>query len=144
MMPLMRRDPRVTEPMEAIKTRPILFAAPMVRAILDGRKTQTRRAVATELRPQNEPVNARLACPWGAPGEQLWVRERWAYANQFRDCRAHNGGPLLYAADEPTPRRGPWHASCHMPRSASRLVLKIVAVRMERLCEISCADAFAE
>jgi hypothetical protein len=124
-----------------IRSRPILFSAPLVRAILAGRKTQTRRVVS----PAND-LNADngAACPWGAVGEELWVRERWGYAAQFRDRHAPESGRIRYAADEASPPRGPWRASYHMPRSACRLVLDITAVRTERLRDISRADALAE
>ncbi len=130
--------------------RPILFSAPMVRAILDGRKTQTRRPVrwrgvqpglnlsftgltavqafpgAWELesptRTSHEHRSEPTRCPYGQPGDRLWVRETWAYG--------------IHALG--------WRPSIHMPRSASRITLINVGVRVERLMRISDADAQAE
>lgn len=126
--------------------RPILFSGPMVRAILEGRKTQTRRVVKgialDWLRPDGftpeftaSPENS--LCPYGNPGDTLWVRETWG---------PFEGG-FIYRADEGPnvkPDDGRWHPSIHMPRDASRLSLLIKSVRVERLQEISEADAFAE
>ena len=125
--------------------RPILFSGPMVRALLDGRKTQTRRVV----KPQPDAAlgdlpgaawNAgfvNVSCPYGAPGDTLWARETWG---------PFEGG-FIYRADEGPnvkPDDGRWHPSIHMPRWASRLTLHIKSVRVERLQEISEADALAE
>jgi len=146
--------------------RPILFSAEMVRAILDGRKTQTRRkmkvqpwpdAIVTvehyhqtvidrcgDMQPGPEIFGAHwddecgLRCPYGAPGDLLWVRETW-FDPQM------DGGRVLYAADKPDVhpihRRRP---SIHMPRWASRIMLRITDVRVERLQAISEDDARAE
>ena len=134
--------------------RPILFSAEMVRAILDGRKTQTRRAIkpvptfngggachdADALQQDYvEPywVFPKI-CKYGAPGDLLWVRETW-FDPQM------DGGRVLYAADQPEVhpihRRRP---SIHMPRWASRITLRITDVRVERLQDISEDDARAE
>lgn len=102
--------------------RPIIFSGPMVQALLDGRKTQTRRLATSPLR----------KCE---PGDRLYVRENFF---QF-------GGPVAYAADanEPLfPRK--MTPSIHMPRWASRLTLEVEAVRVEALNWISAADAIAE
>lgn len=170
--------------------RPILFSGPMVRAILEGRKFQTRRvvkagqvfgygpmdrwtwssAIATE--------HAARFCPYGKPGDRLWVKETWrSWDEGCRDdhdddcepCEPHcNQTYVAYAA---TPRRGfrpkpdgsaityldesspleqdskllgPWKPSIHMPRWASRITLEVTGVRIERLNDISEADAMAE
>lgn len=130
------------------KERPILFSGAMVRAILDGRKRQTRR-VAKEFDGLDvDKVLARFprqrGCPYGEPGDRLWVRETWAPDQ----CRADVFDPepdrLAYAADfvgEPMRR---WRPSIHMPRTACRLVLEITEVRVERLNDCSEADAEAE
>lgn len=139
------------------RERPIAFSAPMVRALLAGRKTQTRRVaklnasgrVARAGRNWHcDDPEARLACPYGQPGERLWVRERHALHNRYRNvwCR--------YAADDvfcvvPAPTfvdvaRPGWRPSIHMPRWASRITLEIVDVRVERLQDISEAGAIAE
>src|SRR6476620_1654642 len=103
--------------------RPISFTAQMARAILDGRKTQTRR-VTTELE----------ACPLGATGDRLWVREPFTLID----------GRIIYAADL-TDRSGlRWRASYLMQRGASRATLEITSTRKERLCKISERDAIAE
>lgn len=133
--------------------RPILFSAPMVRAILDGTKTQTRRVVkpckdlgiGCELAPcelagevnAGDYSNARYQ-----PGDRLWVRETFL----IPDARASNFPPWVYAADyteadRPCTR---WKPSIHMPRAASRITLEVTGVRVERLQDISEADAIAE
>jgi hypothetical protein len=154
--------------------RPIIFSGDMVRAILDGRKTQTRRI----LRPQ-PPANApnRIAFGpdlddgiWGfwddegreyraayQPGDILWVRETWHTEQKWDDVEPNGlpwdvaiqyesvAGPTLKEG-LPSDRvcAGRWRSPIHMPRWAARLLLEIVAVRAERLQEISEADAIAE
>lgn len=148
-----------------MKERPILFGAPMVRAILEGRKTQTRRV----MKPIPQMVTdhnivtwdgdaaalMRLLdqtgrhCPYGQSGDRLWVRETW--------CREFESPSYCYRADdapgekaefvdaEGRPVRGSrWKPSIHMPRSASRILLEVTNVRVERLQDISEADAIAE
>ena len=99
-----------------------------------------------------------MRCPFGTPGDRLWVRERWAAgacADAFSPGELHAGtwlkdnGGLWFAADESAPShpitpRGKWRPSIFLPRWASRLTLEVVAVRVERLQEISRADAAAE
>ena len=81
-------------------------------------------------------------CPFGEPGDRLWVRETWAKVNvaQF------TGSPqFVYpVCDTLTDYGGPWKPSIHMPRAASRISLEITAVRVERLADISDEDAIAE
>jgi hypothetical protein len=130
------------------KSRPILFAAPLVRAILDGRKTQTRRLI------QPQPRRAREArdllagpCRWGEVGDRLWVRERWAYRQQLLKAMTKPAGAIVYAADEDPslPRaHAAWRSSYQMPRSACRIELEIVSRRLDRLQHISPDDALAE
>lgn len=160
-----------------MKARPIIMNGDMVRALLDGRKVQTRRVikepcngVTTDIEDgeawitnQNDEWVPRVS-PFGQPGDLLWVRET---------CRAHEDEPGLdcvrYAADhgfrpiEDTPEAADLFVqlasygmkksgqvecrtvpSIHMPRWASRLTLKIINVRVERLREISEADSEAE
>lgn len=128
-----------------MNAKPILFSAPMVRALLDGRKTQTRR-IAKEFagRPELDAILRRFpeqqGCPFGEFGDLIWVRETWAhggFAEETRECQP------LYRADAPLDV-GPWTPSIHMPRWASRLTLRITDARVERLQEISEADAKAE
>ena len=142
--------------------RPILFSGPMVRAILEGRKTQTRRVLkpSAYLRRYNDErrlnlseaqlldakahaarvnIGRGLPSPCGAPGDTLWVRETWA------PSRFKAGDPnYAYRADGEREGVGRWRPSIHMPRRASRLTLRIKSVRVERLQEISEADAIAE
>ena len=134
-----------------MRERPILFSAPMVRAILAGTKCQTRRVVkprkdpdyGCELSPGEIAGDEHIArlCPYGAPGDRLWVRE----------THMDLGGCYLYRADDRAeaeraavaPGQG-WRPSIHMPRTLSRITLEITAVRVERLQDISEADVMAE
>jgi hypothetical protein len=123
------------------KERFILFAPPLVRAILEGRKTMTRRLITPQ--PLAHPP---AVCSFGVPGDLLWVREKWGFRRQFYDRHAEPGGPFVYAADGP-PMGAiflPWKPSLHMPRAACRIRLKITTVRAERVSEISKEDAAAE
>ena len=126
-----------------MKERPILFSGPMVLALLDGRKTQTRRVV-TKL-----PLD-RYPCPYGEPGDRLWVRETFRLFDSRQECACydscscskHHGKPIFratYPDDE-----GPWSPSIHMPRWASRIGLEVVEVREQLLQDISEEDAVAE
>lgn len=157
-----------------MKERPILFSGPMVRAILDGRKTQTRRVV----KPQPVQMDDRhymthpgsmiygksallnklsRKCPYGQPGDQLWVRETWLYDDYMHSETAGKpdlpGGlyshRIVYRATQPeypveTIGSQKWRPSIHMPRWASRINLEIIDVRIERLQDISIKDALAE
>jgi hypothetical protein len=184
-----------------MKERPILFSAPMVRALLDGSKTQTRRAAKLpHMNPLGkwEPVSwggpdggrtregqavplqqvighsrtgELIGCPYGQPGDRLWVREAFAIEST-QDYEGDPGivpalGPVKwqdddgyrliprYRASEPdtllmiAPSEKDdvgmrWKPSIHMPRWASRLLLEITEVRVERLQDISQTDARAE
>lgn len=140
-----------------MKERPILFSAPMVRAILEGRKTQTRRVVKHAPAPWNAEHTAwdMTCCPYGQPGDRLWVRETWG-AHFMWDDVPPSGIPndgkacLFYMADGfstggcSQTRRDKWRPSIHMPRWASRITLEIAGVRVERLQDISEKDAQAE
>lgn len=129
-----------------MKERPILFSGRMVRAILDGRKTMTRRVVrlsAGEIAHEGDDgslhavanttwgdsIERVIRCPYGVPGDMLWVRETWQQV--FPEC----GGPVEYRADygEGSYIRGGWRPSIFMPRWASRLTLWNRSVRVERL-----------
>ena len=146
-----------------MKDRPILMSAPMVRATLAGTKSQTRRAVTHPVLqglPKigdigggwwgDEAFQAR--CPYGQPGDRLWVREAWSHdAESLEHCRASaedamGGGAYgpYYRATEVAPDTLSWKPSIHMPRWASRITLLITSVRVERLQDISEADAMAE
>lgn len=169
------------------RERPIIFSGEMVRAILEGRKTQTRRVI----KPQPEeswtdvygPRDGELTivpyqdgsprstwqtcwddegkcwmlwtdgsgrrmyvphCPYGAPGERLWVRETWA----DHDKSEVETNATRYRADllpgGKVDDRFKWRPSIHMPRLASRILLEITNVRVELVQAISHADALAE
>lgn len=135
-----------------MKERPILFSAPMVRALLAGTKTQTRRTLytpmedsfqhfaryGTELHAMFKHGDAR--CPYGAPGDRLWVREAWA-----RTTVCHGTEMVVYReGDNRTDYGGPWKPGIHMFRRDSRITLEVTGVRVERLQDISEADALAE
>jgi hypothetical protein len=136
-----------------VKEHPILFSAPMVRAILEGRKTQTRRIVKSDWQDADDdgwPLVQdedgfwhREKCRHGAVGDLLWVRETHSILESSITGRAP---PVWYWADG-NPVEGDYcrpRPSIHMPRWASRITLKITGVRVERLNEISERDAFAE
>lgn len=148
--------------------RPIIFSGEMVRAILDGRKTQTRRVIKPqpyEVSNRGEiaasgnrmPGLIRLrqtddclstwedACPYGRPGDRLWVRETWATVLDNLVMRSECD--LAYRATDPDWSNCDvfrWRPSIHMPRWACRLTLEITDVRVERLQDISEQDAEAE
>jgi hypothetical protein len=153
--------------------RPILFSAPMVLALLAGTKTQTRRLVKPQ--PVGEwAAPGKTACPYGVPGDRLWVRETWQYSGWTDDgepfirYRADNlswlcetrlitddwaarlldiwaglSDPDNYKIDDKAADRR-WRPAIHMPRFASRINLVVTAVRIERLHDITNADAEGE
>lgn len=150
-----------------MKERPIIFSADMVRAILEGRKTQTRRVIKrdpgfinyakeqTVLKGMWHPTSPSgkiglvrpEKCPYGQPGDRLWVRETWQTWCEFdtvapRDLTPGKCG-LQYPATYDhwvSKKRSP----IHMPRWASRIMLEVVNVRVERVQDISEDDAKAE
>lgn len=154
-----------------MRERPILFSGPMVRALLAGTKTQTRRVVKPQPDSTHsgfpywnvggyraswcrsaadggplEPANP-LACSYGQPGDRLWVRETWCRKwddeRGFLDeCWYRASNPDVVSVD--AMEKSPWKPSIHMPRWASRILLEITDVRVERLQDISEADARAE
>lgn len=156
-----------------MKERPILFSAPMVRAILNGSKTQTRRVVKPQPSPSSDtafvgadgiwrfshptlrgPVSHEaddVRCPYGQPGDRLWVRETWAPTvctgvchHAFEDIDPKKSEIKFKADADSNTVIGRWRPSIHMPRWASRILLEITDVRVERLLEISEADAQSE
>ncbi len=165
-----------------MKEHPIIFSGPMVLAILDGRKTQTRRVVKPQpprgcffvmngagdkalcmqaggsLKPWFVPPRATsadtfLSCPYGVPGDHLWVRETWGASpviswgeDSYLSVRYRAGGNEKKSPKswKLSPHSGQWRPSIHMPRWASRLTLEVVSVRVERVQEISEEDARAE
>jgi hypothetical protein len=143
----------------------------MVSAILDGRKTQTRRPVKQKLdqdRAKNyhyyhindwhvfrdneigkQEYEWGIKCPFGKPGDQLWVREKWGYFKDGQIIPTANVSPdgrnIAYWQRHkdyiaPTPE-GKWKPSIHMPRWASRIMLEITNIKVERVQEISEQDA---
>jgi hypothetical protein len=141
-----------------VKERPILFSAPMVRALLAGTKTQTRRAVHQKYLPWLDNMVTRFLdgewnqrpLPYGQPGDRLWVRETFMHepadycweASVSIPCRP---AETVYRADFPqSPPGEGWQPSIHMPRALSRITLEVTGVRVERLQDISEADASAE
>lgn len=142
-----------------MKERPILFSTPMVHAIMEGRKTMTRRVVkGTVLEwlqpemftPEYVALPENGLCPYGQPGDLLWVREKFK-SKHVKGCleefKLHypNVHPWFYAADgESEKGYGSWKPSIHMPKSAARIWLRITDVRLERLHDISEEDAKAE
>ncbi|EMP0917375.1 hypothetical protein [Pseudomonas aeruginosa] len=150
-----------------MKERPILFNDQMVRAILEGRKTVTRRVVRpqpdflssmvdpnTPFKTLDAGLHARITCPYGEPGDRLWVREAWAADAQvdaIAPSDLSQGEPIWYPADLSVRQtgcsmisKGRVRPSIHMPRWACRILLEITAVRVERLQDISEEQALAE
>lgn len=140
-----------------MKERPIIFSAPMVRALLDSTKTQTRRVVKCHVEDYDGALITWASCPYGQPGDRLWVRETFTdLLGTGIEHRPIPSGPLqryVYAADikpgsnsdEARKEFGiKWKPSIFMPRAASRITLELTAVRAERLQDISDADALAE
>lgn len=142
-----------------MKERPVLFSGPMVRAILAGSKTQTRRPVkgwALEwlqpgmFEPDYVALPSNAACPYGYAGDRLWVRETWAafdadwrHPGKPADLRDGPWPNVAYAADGDFPL-GAGRPSIHMPRWACRLELEVTRVRVDRLQAINASDAIAE
>ncbi len=150
-----------------MKERPILFSAPMVRALLAGTKTQTRRVVKAfdAFDSSGDLLWHSLPCPYGEPGHRLWVRETWRHLMsgslpgrvRYGFGYAAGGKPKwskhtttvtgavnaisnAQFSDKPVK----WRPSIHMPRRASRITLEVTGVRIERLQAISEEDAKAE
>ena len=153
-----------------MKERPILFSAPMVRAILDGTKTQTRRVVKPQpyvdavgnacwnganfgqsadkvphfqslASPLPSSKTGRVRCPFGAPGDRLWVREAWrtvAEADPIPPRDMDEAFRLWFEVDAPhQPGAGKYRPPMFMPHWASRITLEITGVRVEQLQDIS-------
>ncbi|MBU1282750.1 MAG: hypothetical protein KJ989_13195 [Gammaproteobacteria bacterium] len=157
--------------------KPILFNGPMVRAILSGQKTVTRRVLKNQMlagwgiadpahplatitsahpkkgkfslliRREIYPDSGKfehdvIPSPYGKPGDRLWVREAWA---RIRVAQAPDQEWVVYReGDNRTDYGGPWKPGIHMFRKDCRLLLEITAVRVERLQDISEAQARAE
>lgn len=135
-----------------MKERPILFSGEMVKAILDGRKTQTRRTVNPQPtaahggfiykeRFDSWDLFVKMRCKQGVVGDRLWVKETFQVVPNL-----HSGTMPIYRADGEIDRivPGKWKPSIFMNRKFSRITLEITDVRVERLTEISEVDAWAE
>ncbi|MGP2870096.1 hypothetical protein ACTVMR_24025 [Serratia nevei] len=153
-----------------MKERPVIFNSEMVRAIIDGRKTQTRRVMAVQ--PESNQFgllritdstkrsdigkyhwaesnatgthqrSALFSCPFGQVGDRMWVRETWT--PESIDAEDGSYSPDYRATANGQPLDGRWTPAIHMPRKACRILLEITAVRVERLNDISDGDAISE
>ena len=146
--------------------KPILFSAPMVRAIIEGRKTQTRRLVKQKQNPhdffcgindsRDDPYNYGLEdpevmgafitlpeqrCPYGRIGDHLWVRESMWRNKETKESLGYVADDERKYQNNKTIKKIP---SIHMPRVCSRITLEITDRRVERLQDITQADACAE
>ena len=129
------------------------MSGPMVRAILAGTKTQTRRIVTDEslitLHADGAPAKAQPKCKHGQPGDRLWVRETFT-TTQFgtpvyrADATDKTGARWTSITPGDPKKEVTWKPSIHMPRWASRITIEITQIRVERLQEISESDAWAE
>lgn len=152
--------------------KPIIFSTPMVRALLAGNKTQTRRVLKVDLREGIDSIFSEgrkmwEGCSWTGDrretipvryfsGDRLWVREHWRAANAYDDLSPSAMGgeeSIYYEADQvwqtwgwplPVGPEDRFRQAMHMPRWASRLTLIVSDVRVQRLQDISEADAWAE
>lgn len=147
---------------------PILFNGEMVRAILDGRKTVTRRVVKHpfEVHPNGyitKPRGNERLCPCEPPyqpGDILYIRETWAFLPciecmdegpschiepaVYDDGDCESEGCFVYKASHPRPERVSWTPSIHMPKQAARIWLKVTDVRVERLQDMTGQDILRE
>lgn len=141
---------------QIVKERPITMIDDMVRAILDGRKTQTRRPIKLQPIWKNQPcpggggaffddLGRWFQCPYGKPGDKLWVRETWD-AVEWEDKTKvyYRADPLPDRYEWSKERGDKWRPSIYMPRWASRILLEITEVRVEQVQKISRADAKSE
>ena len=140
-----------------MKETGLIFKAPLVRAILEGRKTQTRRVAKPVKHPdlgnlytpgallrEHEPQHViNRACPYGQPGDRIYVRETFSQHPEWGQLAFRADGEEFEDADgwlwEPK-----WMPSIHMPKELARIWLEITGVRVERLQSISNEDAIAE
>lgn len=148
---------------------PILFSGPMIRAILEGRKTQTRRVIKPQpiaivdgvprmnhksktVPGYSIPVHEDIKCPYGTIGDRLWVRENWWKIPMASLDDMRNGADtwprVSYPATDDEPQYIEWgwkkKPSIHMPRWASRITLEITDIRVQKLQEITEEDIKAE
>ena len=148
--------------MNLIKEKPILFNSEMVRAVLEGRKTQTRRVVKLDhgehlVKLESGQINGvqshsgkvkDLKCPYGKPSDRLWVREK--FTTLSHNSSDEEGDAWIYAASEngeawESEAEGwRWKPSIFMPRAASRILLEVIDVRVEKLKKMNRGDAMSE
>lgn len=142
--------------------RPIIFSGPMICALLEGRKTMTRRLAWGLHRPSKAEMEdaaakgfvgiVRRPAPtiWQRvkPGDRLWVRETWKPHSIYGSTLPRNvpeNSRIFYCADGGSfPSNTPWRSPIHMLRWASRLTLVVTATKIERLQSIGASDAMAE
>lgn len=162
--------------MSTTKERPILFQGSMIRAVLEGRKTVTRHPVKAtkahadgfmildhgkgwwpynafgDFASDHEGMEYPIACPYGKPGDRLWVRET-CFINDYREAsvpeQERANCDIHYRADGIPDFEGEeelirWRPNIHMPRWASRILLEVTDVRVERLRDITEEQALAE
>lgn len=137
-----------------MKSRPIIMRSDDVRAILDGRKTQTRRPIKSLRHPYGHLLGPEgvarefvaktesIRCPLGQPGDRLWVRETWMIGTMLGMHKGQERPIAIYRADGEI--KMPWRPSIHMPRWASRITLEINRVWVERVQDITEEDAMKE
>ena len=139
-----------------MKETGLMFKAPLVRSILDGSKTQTRRIAKDVKHPdlgnvytpgalvlEREPQHViDRACPYGGPGDRIYVRETFAHFERNENFKP--GCTPYFRADGECVDLQPWRPAIHMPKHAARIWLDITGVRLERLQDISEADCRAE
>jgi hypothetical protein len=151
-----------------MKEHPILFNSEMVRAVLAGKKTQTRRVVKPKplwvydnkvpVKTEDADPKGAIKCPYGQPGDRLWVREThramirgsecapgWVPQIEFRaDRKCFDLPPICISEWQKMKTDGNWRPSIFMPRWASRINLEITGVRVERVQDIGPMDALSE
>lgn len=148
-----------------MKERGIIFNGAMVRVILSGKKTQTRRAITAKTLHlfdvaakvgechhlnSGDPADERSQpyyrqfCPFGQPGDRLWVRETFAHGLCTKSTLAYKATHKPEDLEDGWFEKIKWTPSIHMPRWASRITLEITDVRVERLNSISEEDAINE
>lgn len=148
------------------KEKPILFSGPMVNAILEGRKTQTRRVIKnldgvwrfvetnhSKIEPNKAFIQDKygdyhpMPCPYGEIGDHLWVRETWLTDEKYdhtKPSEIPRGASIEYPATDLPYHLGKKRQSIFMPRWASRITMEITDIHIERLQDITDKDALAE
>ncbi len=153
-------------PGPAMNTKPMIFTTENIRGIRDGRKTMTRRVIKPQpsegglewctaadgaFSAWQDPLllldehsedggPCQRVCPYGVPGDLLWVRETWCPCLCQPKCVEH----IAYRSSDQLPPESKWKPSIHMPRTLSRLTLRVSNVRVERVQDISHDDVVAE